>query len=599
MKSLPCLLFLTCLGILCGAPPSFAAPAYTLVEAEAVPTGAVKADSGASGGRYVSQDGAYQLMIVTPLPAEGDAFTVWARVRGVAMQLKGVYADGSQHELNWEWDKPNGWKWVSFGKHTRAELGAKLLLMRAPDAAPNAGLDAVVITTDDTFTPERLMLALSIPPRLPIPVTVDWNKTVTVAGPFAYGLNAFRGFDPTVTANPMYQKNLAYMAPGLLRLHNAGMVGDSAGSADAWVDYAHRRWDAAKIGKALVGFPPGATLLINIPNWPSWMDADHDGFLDADQTDAYARFCADLVRIVNRDLKKHVVFWEVTNERDENYFVNFHEAGGWGPLKDPAKPDRVEELARIYAQCADAMKAVDPAIKVGGPAMERPDLAMFAERFARVAGPRLDFFSFHAYASGSRDDPDDVIFDHAAGFGGSVDAFRKALAAAVPGRTLPLFLDEYNVSYTWETRDPRMTDIKSAVFDALAMTSAVTHGAAGTAAWNEYDGIYGKMDGGYHLRPSATLFHLLNASMIGPVVSAASADPQSVVAYAVKTTRGRSLLLINRTGYAQSVTLTGWGSKPTAQSLLAPAGYAETELTLAQLVAPLPLPADSVTLLTQ
>ena len=62
----------------------------------------------------------------------------------------------------------------------------------------------------------------------------------------------------------------------------------------------------------------------------------------------------------------------------------------------------MEELARIYVQCADAMKAVDPTIQVGGPATERPDLAMFAERFARVAGPRLDFFSYHAYASGRR-----------------------------------------------------------------------------------------------------------------------------------------------------------------------------------------------------
>ena len=231
--------------------------------------------------------------------------------------------------------------------------------------------------------------------------------------------------------------------------------------------------------------------------------------------------------------------------------------------------------------------------------MERPDLAMFVERFARVAGPRLDFFSFHAYASGSRDDPDDVIFNNAAGFGGSLDAFRKALTAAVPGRTIPLFLDEYNVSYTWETRDPRMTDIKGAVFDALAMTSAVTHGAAGTAAWNECDGIYGKMDDHYHLRPSATLFHLLNASMLGPVMSTVSADPQSVVAYAVKMARGRSLLLINRTAYAQSVTLTGWGTKPTAQSQIAPAGYAVARPTPGQFAVPLPLPADSVTLLTQ
>ena len=273
---------------------------------------------------------------------------------------------------------------------------------------PNAGLDAVVLTTDDTFSPDTLTLAL-IPPRLPIAVTVDWNKTVAVAGPFAYGLNAFRGFDPPSRRTPPTRRTSRTWLPACSACTMAGMVGDSATSPDALGGLRpSTAGTPRRSGKALAGFPPGTTPLINIPNWPAWMDADHDGFLDADQTDAYARLCADLVRIVNRDLKKRVVYWEVTNERDENYFVNFHEAGGWGPLKDAAKPDRVEELARIYVQCADAMKAVDPTIKVGGPAMERPDLAMFVERFARVAGPRLDFYSYHAYASGSKDDPDDV-----------------------------------------------------------------------------------------------------------------------------------------------------------------------------------------------
>ena len=99
------LLVLTFCG---GPPPAHAAPTYTLVEAEVAPSGAVKADPNASGGKYVAQNGAYQPMIVTALPADGDSFTVWARVRGVALQLKGIYADGSQHELNWEWDKPGG-----------------------------------------------------------------------------------------------------------------------------------------------------------------------------------------------------------------------------------------------------------------------------------------------------------------------------------------------------------------------------------------------------------------------------------------------------------------------------------------------------------
>jgi len=450
--------------------------------------------------------------------------------------------------------------------------------------------------------PAALCLLLCGPPAdtaqadpAPITVTVDWNHVVAQATPRAYGLNAFRGFDPAITANPAYQKNLKYMAPGLLRLHNGGLMGDSVQNTTGWIDHAHRRWDAAKIKAALAGFPPGATLLINIPTWPDWMDADGDGFLDAGQTAAYARLCAELVRLVGQDCKRPGALWEVTNEQDERYFVNFHTGGGWGPLKDSQKPDRVEELAAIYAQCAAAMKSADPTIRVGGPAMERPDLTPVIRRFVRAAGPHLDFFSYHIYASGSAADSDETIFNHAQGFGDVTQAVAEAVRAEKPGRPIPIFFDEYNISADWETRDARMTNVKGAVFDALAMTAAVTHGAAGTAAWNECDGIYGKMDDRYRLRPSATLFHWLNADMIGAVVSTAGGDPQTVVAYAVKTAAGRkSLLLVNRSPREQRVTLAGWSTGRTTQRQLTAAGEAATPFTGSAAT----LPAASVTLLT-
>lgn len=429
----------------------------------------------------------------------------------------------------------------------------------------------------------------------PVAVTVVWSRVVAQATPRAYGLNAFRGSDPAVTASSAYQKNLRYMAPGLLRLHNGGLMGDSARNAAGWIDTARRRWDAAKIKAALAGFPPGVTLLINIPTWPDWMDADKDGFLDAGQTDAYARLCADLVRIVGRDCGRPGALWEVTNERDERYFVDEHTGGGWGPLKDPTKPDRVEELAGIYTQCAVAMKAADPTIRVGGPAMERPDLTPVVRRFVRAAGPHLDFFSYHIYASGSASDADETVFDHAEGFGDVTRAVAEAVRAESHGRPTPIFFDEYNISASWETRDPRMTNVKGAVFDAVAMTAAVTRGAAGTAAWNECDGIYGKMDNEYRLRPSATLFHWLNTAMVGAVVSAASSDRKAVVAYAVKTAAGRkSLLLVNRSPQEQRVTLRGWGGGRTTQHRLTGTGEAVTPFT-GQAAA---LPPESVTLLT-
>ena len=69
-----------------------------------------------------------------------------------------------------------------------------------------------------------------------------------------------------------------------------------------------------------------------------------------------------------------------------------------------------------------------------------------------------------------------------------------------PTRHIPLHLNEYTISWTWQTQDERMKNYKGA-----------------TCAWNERDGVYGKMDGDCNLLPSANVFHLLNAYGVGNI----------------------------------------------------------------------------------
>ena len=581
-----------------------AKPAYTLVEAEAMPQGTVKADPEASGGKYVGRDGAYQPLLIGDMPTgAGDSFVLWARLRGVAVQLKGIAADGGQHEFGWVWDKPAQWKWVSFGRHTRSELGTKILLLQGPDAQSDAGLDAVVFAAEDTFSPDSI--ALSLPPLPPVSVTLDWQKTVARATPISYGLNAFGGFNPDITQSAAYEANMAAMNAGLVRLHNGSLMNDSKTDSNGWIDTANRRWDVEKIKKTLSGaYAYGPALMINIPGWPVWMDTDKDGFLDADKTAAYAKFCAQLVKIINKDLGHHIVYWEVTNERDSPYYGDFHQNGG--ALKDALKPDRLAELAAIYNACAHALKAVDPTIKVGGPAAARPDWTDFITRFAAATAPNLDFFSYHAYASGSKDDSDTQIFNRTEYFGGATNRIVAIMKEASPKRPIPVFFDEYNISWTWETRDPRMTNVKGAIFDALTMVAAVTNGADATMAWNEKDGVYGKMDDSYHPRPSTKTFALFNRYLVGSLVSASTSAPEAVVACAVQSAAPsrKSVLLINRSGHDRSVVLMSQGStlteaKPWTRCALTEAGYAESKAASSQWAAsPILLPAYSLTLFT-
>ena len=112
-----------------------------------------------------------------------------------------------------------------------------------------------------------------------------------------------------------------------------------------------------------------------------------------------------------------------------------------------------------------------------------------------------------------------------------------------PGRRIPIQLNEYNISWTWQTQDVRMKNYMGAVFDAIALTSMAKAGATATCAWNERDGVYGKMDGEYNLRPAANVFHLLNAYGIGNIAATSLSDPTRVMAFAVQNPKSGSRLL--------------------------------------------------------
>ncbi len=601
------------------------------VEAEAAPRGEVKDDKDAGGGKYVRVSGEYQPILGADLPKTGAAFTIWARLRGTQAQLKGT-PGGTQKEYAWSWDKSEKWKWVRFGRHTRAELGENIMIIRGTGAAGETdGIDCVVFAADEAYTPDgtggtapdgTAFLAdfknssgtqNPIPnTQHPIPVSVDWAKVEGRATPMHYSLNLYGGFSEKNAASPAYKTNIEYMAPGMVRYHNAGKMQPSSKSWEGCLNETGTGWDRTKIAKILTAlrFKHKPAVVLNIPAFPAAMDANNDGFLDADRWDDYAALCADLVRAVNVENKIGVRYFEITNEWDGRYFTDFYENGGWGGLKDPAKPDRWDEVGEIYNRCARAMKAVDPTIKTGGPAAARPDLVAMHERFVRKTLPYLDFFSIHAYASGSADTPDSEVYDRAKAMG---DFSRDAVALmkkVSPGRKIPVFLGEYNISWTWETRDPRMTNAKGGVFDALTMVATTRAGVASAQAWNEKDGIYGKTDNDDNRRPGAEVFHLFNTYLIGDRVATRTGDGAAVVAYAVANPRAgrRSLLLVNRTDAALTVHATfagpATGAKPYQRVEIASGKNGEKPATTREKAFAKPgkgawtLPAHSVTVLT-
>jgi hypothetical protein len=96
-----------------------------------------------------------------------------------------------------------------------------------------------------------------------------------------------------------------------------------------------------------------------------------------------------------------------------------------------------DQLAASYAArfnaTYDAMKAVDPTISVGGPAVSHPKMDYLAE-FLRLSGSRTDFVDFHKYGAGERAVCDSQLLAETAQWTSDVAAVRTLIANAAPAR---------------------------------------------------------------------------------------------------------------------------------------------------------------------
>jgi hypothetical protein len=426
----------------------------------------------------------------------------------------------------------------------------------------------------------------------------------------AWGINGFYSTDPSVTANATYNSHLTYMKPGFYRVHTWEMMKDT-NDAQGWLIPGATTWDAwdsTKVLNALRGLTyKGGTIMINIPGWPAFMDANNDKFLDSNQFDNYAKFCARLVEIVNVQGKLGVKYWEVTNEYDDNYGGTSGSGGNVG---------RMGELVDIYNRAAKAMTAKDSTILTGGLAFERADLYTNVQDFINgtIGQGTLDFLSFHAYAQFEAGKSLESSYNRAyrptnpySGIPRHVVDLRKMLNAASPSKRIPLIHDEYNITANFRNDYPAMRTHQGATFDALLMYGAIVSGTDWTAAWNEKDGIFGKMDDAYNPRVTMGTFRLFNTYLTGTRFSCSLDHDVTVVCMATRSGSRSSVLLVNRSPRSQTVKFT-FNNLPSSTTSFkrfeisaATTGYEPTSLSVSRSTLEgngVVIPADSVTVIT-
>ena len=334
------------------------APVHFLLEAEDCEVLGEKAEDGkASGGAFVErQSGNYQPVFRCEIPASGKPLTVWLRRKGGAVQVKRTGSE-EQKESDWVHKSQEDFIWTSFGEIPPSAEVRQLTAIGNNKGDETVSIDCVLFTEEPVEDKNALLTPLPT-------VSIDPTKTTASfrSAPALWGLNLYSGGDPMSLADPGYIENMAYLAPHMVRVHNAGKMEDSGKSRHGMLDTKAHGWDEKKVRIAIVGLLEmeyAGEIFLNIPNWPEWMDADKDGFLDDDKAVEYVDLVGRFAEIVWEfpEARKRVLF-EVTSERDKLYHEN---------LVDAKKPHRVAELARIFIQCSLRIRKVAPGARVGGP----------------------------------------------------------------------------------------------------------------------------------------------------------------------------------------------------------------------------------------
>jgi xylan 1,4-beta-xylosidase len=376
-------------------------------------------------------------------------------------------------------------------------------------------------------------------------VSVDWSTVLAQSTPFTFGSNDYEITTPQAAADSVYQSRLAQLGIGLIRIHYAGLF-------ERWTNPTTKTWNEAKIKAGFdASYPQRPTIIQNLPGWPDWMAQDKDGILNPSEYNRYTLFCAQLVDILNRRQQRKIIYWEPFNEQD----VAYENAG------------KLNELWKLYNRVARAMKAKDPQIKVGGPALTWDEPSRL-ESFLQACGPNVDFVSWHRYGSDDANASTDTLMSYTPKYGEQVRDFRELVKEFIPNRKVPLLLGEYNINYSWESGETRQNTHVGAVWFASVLKHLAEAGIDMATSWHLKDGVYGMIDPDNNLRPSANVFAWGIKYLTGRVMQTKS-DNALVEAMAVwQGPRKRSLLLINKSAGSATLNIQvkQLAFKPTSQT---------------------------------
>ncbi|MEM6550568.1 MAG: hypothetical protein AAF750_00325 [Planctomycetota bacterium] len=493
-------------------------------------------------GRAVTSDRDWEPVVVTDRLGDWTGRAkVWIRHAGGPVNLK-AKVDGKQQELAWVWATPKEMTWSSFGVFERDSLGSGIVVIRgnkgpvtvdavvfepvkaeggaqaAPAEIPTGPQPAAARGTD--LPPEQ---PDATAPAIDVSLFIEWSRPIGPITADHWAVNDYSVVKPDLAGQPEFNAYMRELTPSIVRIHWAEKM-------ERWTDASTRTWDAEAMKANLDAAKGlhGTKLMFNINWWPKWL---HDGsVLPAEKEAEFVRLCSELPGVMRR-IGHPVSMIEVINEREGHY----------------EKAGKLPQLWSLYARCAEAIRDADSEVLVGGPALTWPKPQWVESFIAHDGLSYSDFFTWHNYASGHATDDNASVFAAADRLGKHAADTMQALAdAGYPD--MPGYLTEYNVSWTWTTRDRRMGNSIGAVFQALTVKHLAEAGATGAFVWHIQDNIYGLLAKDGSKRAPAELF-LWHEHLAGEMHAVASERPDAVEALAVRHANGgRALLLMVKAG---------------------------------------------------
>jgi len=160
---------------------------------------------------------------------------------------------------------------------------------------------------------------------------------------------------------------------------------------------------------------------------------------------------ANMVKHFNKDTNNYIKYWIVGNEPDINGYS-------------------VQSYSSYFNQDYDAMKAVDPTIKIGGGTTAWYN-QYWLQQFLQLSGTRVDFVDFHGYPQkGTVPGNYTTLFRYAAGYGNSINQLRSLIQKIIPARASQISIEvgEWELNWGGSAQD----DIN---FHAVWAASALGH----------------------------------------------------------------------------------------------------------------------------